>query len=123
MIALLLSPLDAQITGSEYAVDRGAPRSRFARVTAPDADLGSISRAELIDEVVRLRQGIRQHRDSAGHDLCWHHPQLWGLLPESTDPLPAVPDWPTFLRGCLHYRQSLYDQLPAAARVGGEYHD
>jgi len=39
-----------------------------------------------IDEVKRLRQGIRQHRDSSLHELCWHHPSLWGLLPEKTDP-------------------------------------
>ena len=29
----------------------------------------------------RLRAGIRAHRDSTGHALCWHHPALWGLLP------------------------------------------
>ncbi len=38
-----------------------------------------------------LRAGIRAHRDAAGHELCWHHPALWSLLPEKTDPLPAVP--------------------------------
>ena len=87
----------------------------------PDADLGSLPHDELVEEVIRLRDGIRQHRDSAGHDLCWHHPRLWELLPEVTDPLPAVPEWPAFLRGCIHYRQSLGDQLPTAARVAGEY--
>ncbi|HEX6392720.1 MAG TPA: hypothetical protein VFZ97_04725 [Acidimicrobiales bacterium] len=79
---------------------------------ALDGDLDSLSRRELIEEVVRLRQGIRRHRDSSGHNLCWHHPDLWGLLPEGTDPLPEVPDWPEFLRGCLHYRQSLDLGLP-----------
>jgi hypothetical protein len=61
--------------------------------------------------VRRLRQGIREHRDSSGHALCWHHPRLWGLLPDSTDPLPRVPDSPVFLRGCIRYRQSLDEQL------------
>lgn len=86
-----------------------------------DADLDSLSRDQLIDEVRRLRNGIRQHRDSTGHDLCWHHPHLWGLLPESTDPLPAVPEWPEFLRGCIRYRQSLDEQLPHAERTGAQY--
>jgi hypothetical protein len=88
---------------------------------ATDESLESLSREELIQEVIRLRQGIRRHRDSSGHDLCWHHPELWGLLPESTDPMPAVPEWPQFLRGCIRYRQSLDDQLPAAPRIDGEY--
>ena len=86
-----------------------------------DEDLSSLSRDELVHEVIRLRNGIRQHRDSTGHDLCWHHPDLWGLLPEATDPMPTVPEWPEFLRGCIRYRQSLDDQLPAAPRTGAEY--
>jgi hypothetical protein len=90
-------------------------------MTSFDEDLESLSHDELVQEVKRLRHGIRQHRDSTGHGLCWHHPQLWGLLPESTDPIPAVPDWPQFLRGCIHYRQSLDDQLPDAPRITDEY--
>lgn len=86
-----------------------------------DEDLDSLSREELVHEVLRLRHGIRQHRDGTGHGLCWHHPQLWGLLPEATDPLPEVPSCPQFLRGCIHYRQSLDDQLPAAPRTSDEY--
>jgi hypothetical protein len=82
-----------------------------------DGDLDALSREQLIEEVRRLRDGIRRHRDSTAHDLCWHHPALWGLLPESTDPLPEVPEWPQFLRGCLRYRQSLDDQLPTAPRT------
>lgn len=82
-----------------------------------DEDLDLMTRDELIAEVGRLRQGIREHRDSTGHELCWHHPALWGLLPERTDPLPAVPDWPQFLQGCLRYRQSLDEQLPHAPRT------
>jgi hypothetical protein len=79
-----------------------------------DEDLADLSREELIAEVVRLRAGIREHRDSTGHDLCWHHPQLWSLLPERTDPLPRVPDWPQFMRGCIRYRQALDRELPHA---------
>ena len=86
-----------------------------------DDDLERMSREELIAEVRRLRQGIRTHRDSTEHELCWHHPELWGLLPERQDPLPAVPDWPAFLRGCIRYRQSLDRELPGAPRTAREY--
>jgi len=86
-----------------------------------DGDLDRMSQAELIAEVRRLREGIRKHRDSSGHELCWHHPQLWGLLPESIDPEIAVPPWPRFLRGCVHYRESLERQAPDAPSFDQEY--
>jgi hypothetical protein len=86
-----------------------------------DEDLAGLSREQLVEEVRKLRRGIRAHRDSTGHELCWHHPALWGLLPETQDALPEVPDWPQFLRGCIRYRQSLDDQLPKAPRSSREY--
>lgn len=79
-----------------------------------DADLQAMSREALIEEVRRLRHGIRTHRDSTGHDLCWHHPQLWGLLPERLTPEVAVPPWPKFFRGCVRYREALERELPNA---------
>jgi hypothetical protein len=79
-----------------------------------DDDLDGMSREELVEQVKRLRAGIRKHRDSSGHDLCWHHPDLWGLLPEPFEPDVAVPPWPKFLRGCLKYRESLDRELPNA---------
>jgi hypothetical protein len=88
-----------------------------------DGDLESLTRDQLIAEVRRLRAGIREHRDSSGQELCWHHPRLWGLLPEKTDPLPAVPEWPQFLQGCVRYRQSLDEQAPDAPRTGEEYEE
>jgi hypothetical protein len=48
---------------------------------------------------------------------------LWALLPERTDPLPTVPSWPQFLRGCIRYRQSLDEQLPGAPRSDVPYDD
>ena len=86
-----------------------------------DEDLERLSREQLIDEVRRLRRGIRDHRDSTEQKLCWHHPALWGLLPEKTDPIPVVPEWPQFLRGCIQYRASLDAQAPAAPRTTKEY--
>ena len=82
-----------------------------------DEDLNALSREQLIAEVIKLRQGIREHRDSSGQDLCWHHPQLWSLLPERSDPLPTVPEWPVFMAGCVRYRRSLDEQLPDAPRT------
>jgi len=41
---------------------------------------------------------------------------LWGLLPEKTDPIPTVSEWPQFLQGCIRYRQSLDEQAPEAPR-------
>jgi hypothetical protein len=86
-----------------------------------DEDVELLTRDDLVVEVRRLRNAIREHRDSTGHGLCWHHPRLWGLLPEMVDPRPEVPEWPQFLRGCIAYRQSLDDQLPDAPRVRDEY--
>jgi hypothetical protein len=85
-----------------------------------DEDLNELSCEQLIAEIKKLRNGIREHRDSTGHELCWHHPALWGLLPEKSDPLPVVPEWPRFMRGCIHYRQSLDHQLPGAPRSRDE---
>ncbi|MBY4947507.1 hypothetical protein K6V92_12855 [Cupriavidus respiraculi] len=86
-----------------------------------DEDLDGMSRDQLIAEAKRLRAGIRRHRDSSGHELCWHHPDLWALLPERSDPVPVVPAWPQFLEGCLRYRQSLDAQLPDAPRTDRPY--
>ena len=94
----------------------------MGRATQLDDDLGAMSRDELTTEIKRLRAGIREHRDSSGHDLCWHHPRLWGLLPEKTDPLPIVPPWPEFLAGCLNYRRSLDEAFPDRVRSVGDYH-
>jgi hypothetical protein len=86
-----------------------------------DEDLGALTRDQLVAEVARLRAGIREHRDSTGHELCWHHPALWSLLPERIDPRIEVPAWPQFMRGCIHYRQSLDAQAPDAIRTTAEH--
>jgi len=85
-----------------------------------DEDLEKLTREELITEAKRLRAGIREHRDSTGQELCWHHPKLWGLLPERTMPDVAVPPWPAFLRGCVRYREALERELPDAPDYDGE---
>jgi hypothetical protein len=72
-----------------------------------DEDLATMTRDALVVEVRRLRAGIREHRDATGQELCWHHPKLWGLLPERVDPAIDIPPWPEFLHGCVKYRESL----------------
>lgn len=79
-----------------------------------DEDLDGMDHDALVAEVKRLRAGIRAHRDSSGHDLCWFHPQLWSLLPEPMDPNVAVPPWPKFMRGCIAFRTSLDRELAQA---------
>ena len=86
-----------------------------------DDDLENLSRESLIAEVKKLRAAIREHRDSTGHDLCWHHPALWSLLPEGVSPSVAVPEWPQFMRGCIKYRQSLDEQAEDAPRSSEEF--
>ena len=73
-----------------------------------DEDINEMSREQLVEEIKKLREGIREHRDSTGQDLCWHHPKLWSLLPEKITPVGiAVPEWPEFMKGCIQYRKSL----------------
>ena len=86
-----------------------------------DEELRSMSKDQLIEEIKNLRTGIRVHRDSTGHDLCWHHPKLWSLLPEKTNPKISVPDWPEFMKGCIQYRQSLEEQNPEALRTSEKF--
>jgi hypothetical protein len=86
-----------------------------------DDDLDGMTRDQLIGEVKRLRAGIRAHRDSSAHDLCWHHPQLWGLLPDRVQPEIAVPPWPKFMRGCVAYRASLDRELKGAPVADFEF--
>ena len=80
--------------------------------TTLDSDLDQLNRESLLMEVKKLREAIREHRDHSGHDLCWHHPKLWGLLPEKVSPEISVPPWSQFMRGCVKYRESLDKQLP-----------
>ena len=103
--------------GTEFVTSRARGHTKKGHM---DEDLESLTGEQLIAEVRRLRAGIREHRDGTGHDLCWHHPRLWGLLPERSDPQPTVPDWPQFLRGCVRHRQSLDEQLPTAPRSAEE---
>lgn len=86
----------------------------------PDADLAAMTPADLLAAARAMRAAIRTHRDATGHDLCWHHPEMWALLPDAPPGGQVVPDWPQFLRGCVAYRAALDVDLRAAARSFGE---
>ncbi|KGD99962.1 MULTISPECIES: hypothetical protein [Rhizobium/Agrobacterium group] len=87
----------------------------------PDADLEKMDHAALLATARAMRQAIRKHRDSSMHELCWHHPDMWALLPEPPTGKQIVPDWPQFMRGCIRYRQSLDQQLADAPRSNTEF--
>jgi hypothetical protein len=86
-----------------------------------DEELQLMSKDQLIEEIKKLRMGIREHRDSTGHNLCWHHPKLWSLLPEKINPKIFVPEWSEFMKGCIQYRQSLDEQNPEALRTSEKF--
>jgi len=86
-----------------------------------DTDLDTMTQQQLIAEARKLRAGIRAHRDCSEHDLCWYQPQLWSLLPEHSDRIPTVPEWPQFMRGCIKYRASLDKQNPEFPRTQKEF--
>lgn len=80
-----------------------------------------MSESELREAARAMRGAIRAHRDATGHDLCWHHPDLWNLLPDEPESRPVVPEWPQFMRGCIAYRASLDSDLPDVPRVTDKF--
>ena len=84
----------------------------------PDRDLHAMDREALLATALAMRGAIRAHRDASGHDLCWHHPAMWALLPDPPRRERVVPEWPQFMRGCVAYRASLDRELPTAPRSG-----
>jgi len=87
----------------------------------PDADLEAMDRDALLATARAMRREIRAHRDATGHDFCWHHPDLWSLLPDAPAGNQVVPEWPQFMRGCIRYRHSLDIQLAQAPRTDREF--
>lgn len=83
-------------------------------------DLAGMIREQRINEVQRLRDGIRgtktpPNTNSVGTSrtyLRYAEEDLWAQLQEDTAPQPTVRGWLRFLRGCIWYRQSLDVQEP-----------
>ena len=87
----------------------------------PDADLLVKDKGQLLAAAQAMRQAIRMHRDTSRHELRWHHPDMWSLLPDESAVPPVLPEWPQFMRGCIRYRQSLDQQLAEAPRSDREF--
>jgi hypothetical protein len=69
-----------------------------------DKDVDFMYRSQLKDEVRRLRNGIRQHRDEKGHDRCWLDDQrLYALLNDGVEADMKLPCKPEFLENCDKY--------------------
>jgi len=86
-----------------------------------DTDISKMTKDQLVAEIKKLRNAIRQHRDCSGHDLCWFHPDLWNVLPEHRNVKIEVPEWSSFMEGCVRYRKSLDEQLPSASRTSEKF--
>jgi hypothetical protein len=71
------------------ARETASPTRGAGKMDAND-DLKVLSRDQLIEEVKRLRAGVRKHRDNSGHDLCWYHPETPHQLHEASSSFPAL---------------------------------
>lgn len=80
-----------------------------------DVDLISMSKEELQNEVMKLREGIRKHRDQKGDENCWLDDQfyLYGMLPEKIKVDPELPPKELMMVNCSRY----YD----CRKAGKEY--
>jgi hypothetical protein len=80
----------------------------------------------LVSEIVRLRNGIRKHRDAKGHARCWEDDrELYALLPEGNLGDQTLPPREEFLAGCHRYyelrRQKPNEKItcPICDGIGG----
>lgn len=78
-----------------------------------DQDLQNLDLENALKEVVRLREGIRKHRDEHGDDRCWlDDERLYGLLPDNVKAVTGLPDRKTFLSSCERFYDSRQSQCP-----------
>jgi hypothetical protein len=70
-----------------------------------DPDIREMPVIELQDEIMKLREGIRKHRDQKGDENCWLDDQfyLYGLLPEKINADPQLPEKPLMMANCSRY--------------------
>jgi hypothetical protein len=72
------------------------------------AESGDEVVAVLVAEVMRLREGIREHQSKSGHELCWLNDiELWKLLdPDATYPHETLPVREELLTQCVRFYES-----------------
>lgn len=69
-----------------------------------DQDVQKMDLEVLRQEIVKLRNGIRKHRDQKGHDRCWLDDiELYKLLPDNVPAITTLPPKDEFLRGCENF--------------------
>lgn len=70
-----------------------------------DEDIKNMSVSQLQEEIMKLRKGIRTHRDQKGDENCWLDDQmyLYGLLPEKIGANPELPDKELMMLNCSRY--------------------
>jgi len=69
-----------------------------------DLDLTKMPYDQMVTEILRLRNAIRQHRDEKGHGRCWLDDQtLYRILPESAEADFTLPPKEEFLLNCEVY--------------------
>jgi hypothetical protein len=68
-----------------------------------DADLDQMATERLRNELLKLRDGIRRHRDR-GTSKDWEDDQrLYNLLPDNVGSVTTLPPRAEFLDGCEHF--------------------
>lgn len=79
----------------------------LARDPGLDGDLVGMSIGQLQSEIMRLRSGIRYHRDQRGDDRCWlDDVKLYKLLPDSDQAEFKLPCREKFLSSCERFWES-----------------
>lgn len=70
-----------------------------------DSDVMRMNYGQLHAEVMKLRTGIRTHRDQKGDENCWLDDQmyLYGLLPEKIGANPELPSKELMMFNCSRY--------------------
>ena len=72
-----------------------------------DGELSTLSREELIAEVVGLRNIIREHRDQRGDDRCWLDDfLLYAALPDRIPALSTLPPKEVFMPSCERFHDT-----------------
>jgi hypothetical protein len=70
-----------------------------------DEDIKNMTVEELQQETMKLRSGIRTHRDQKGDENCWLDDQmyLYGMLPEKIGADPELPSKELMMVNCSRY--------------------
>ncbi len=67
-------------------------------------NIDKMTKDQLKEEIIRLRNAIRKHRDEKGHDRCWlDDNELYMVLPEQKSADTKLPNWREFSEECRKY--------------------